>query len=534
MSVEPGLGPGSPSTIGVSMINPTAALVQWTPPTNNGGADVKWYVITSQSTESTDPVISLGANGYDRSRVVDNLNSNSYYNFLVQSVNDPGYSSYTNFTSTTNNIVQNGLVFDFQPATYKSSDGQYIYDSSSNRYRFDLYNGGYFSNASMYLPGTTMVFGPVINLPSNIYSLTVWFQSQSTIGVDCALIGLNSNAAYTFFNIFYSASSNVYYGAVGVTSQTYLKGTPVSMDLNKWYSITVMYDGNNIITYLNNSNMGSSNVGSANIIVDNFLISGNYGWGFPGPVGLVGEIILYNRVLTPFEIEWNYKNNNMGVNPVNLLLWLDMADQTTYTVNSGNISTISDKSGNGYVLNEIAPDSTYPEYTAILPVPGTPINNLRTAFFASNAGIKMSTQLNGVTDFFWVGRQYTQSPPGSVNYSCFLGDDIYYDWVGSDYTYIWDTYAQPGIANASTTIFYTNVSTTQSFANTIIVATSTLFMISAHGITGDTRFQGICYDRIHTGGWIGDFGELICYTSSLSQKEINNVNSYLWKKWLQI
>ena len=135
MSVEPGLVPSSPSTIGISMFASTSALVQWTPPTNNGGASVKWYVVTLQSDNPADPIIALGANGYDRSRVVDNLNSNSYYNFLVQSVNDPGYSPEF-YTGTTNNIVQNGLVFDFQPATYIS--GNTMTDSSSNRYVFQL------------------------------------------------------------------------------------------------------------------------------------------------------------------------------------------------------------------------------------------------------------------------------------------------------------------------------------------------------------------------------------------------------------
>jgi hypothetical protein len=41
----------------------------------------------------------------------------------------------------------------------------------------------------------------------------------------------------------------------------------------------------------------------------------------------------------------------------------------------------------------------------------------------------------------------------------------------------------------------------------------------------------LCYDRNANAGRIGDFGELICYNSNLTPKEITNINTYLWKKW---
>ena len=524
MSVQPGFESGPPSTMAASMISPTSALVQWTPTLNNGEATVKWYVITSESTNPADPVIALGANGYDRTRTVDTLNSNSIYSFLVQSVNDPGYSPFTTFTNTTDTISQIGLIFDFQPANFSNGT---IPDSSSNGNILSNYNNpAQLLDACIYLRNDGYITNWYTTVSAlSTFSLTILFKSFSTIGVDCALIGFNSNVSQSRLNILYSSSSNVYYGAIWQGS-TYYSGIPVSLSLNTWYSMTVMYDGTNLITYLNETNMGSSNVGNYTINQDYFLISGNGPWGYPGPVGLVSEVYLYDRVLSPFEISWNYRHNNATIPQLNLLIWLDMADSTKYTVNSGNISTILDKSENGYILNEIPPDSSQGG-TSILPVPGTPINGLSTAYFSAPAGIKMSTELDGITDFFWVGRQGDQS---SFN-AFLLGDDSNYDWSGGSSNYIEPLYSEPGIQNAPTTIFYTGISTPQLFVSTSVVAQSTIFMISAHGITGLTRFQGLCYDRIFSAGWIGDFGEMLCYNSNLSQKQIKNINSYLFQKW---
>ena len=215
------------------------------------------------------------------------------------------------------------------------------------------------------------------------------------------------------------------------------------------------------------------------------------------------------------------------------LLWLDMSDPSAYSLDlAGNISTIVDKSGNGYTMNVIPPDSTLPGFTSILPVPGTAIHGLTTAYFSGPAGIRQPIQLNGVTDFFWVGRQYEQISFGNPVASFFLGDSLdYTDWSGDSYHYIYSDYSQPGIARASTTLFYNGISTTQAFSDISILPTGTIFMISAHGITGNTRFDGICYDRQYNEGWIGDFGETICFNTPLTVPQISTIEGELLTKW---
>jgi hypothetical protein len=254
-------------------------------------------------------------------------------------------------------------------------------------------------------------------------------------------------------------------------------------------------------------------------------------------VGYIAEIIHYNQNLTVAQAQqvegylaakWGIPINTFGPNAIpGCLLWLDASD-SNYVVKSGsNVTALNDKSGNGINMNQSTPTAQNTGGTAVLPVTGTPINGLSTAYFAQQAGLRQGTEYNGVTNVFWVGRQELVG-----NDSEFLfGDDTYYDWHADGSHYINTTYGQGGILNSTARLYANGSVTSNTFSNITVPSNGTLFILSVNGISGNTRFQGICYDRIYNPGWNGDFGECIVYTTALSTLQISQVEAYLSKKW---
>lgn len=222
-------------------------------------------------------------------------------------------------------------------------------------------------------------------------------------------------------------------------------------------------------------------------------------------------------------------------------LWLDAADSSSLTLSGINVTTWKDKSGNGYHMNTLAgSSSTYWSGTAEYPIIGTSINEKTTLRFSPQAGLKQSTTLDGVKNFFWVGR--ISAPTGSgiaANYFL-LGHDTSYDWAGTDYNNGVDNrilnldYAALGIKNASPTSLFTtdaNAITNTAFQNVFKPTAPNVSLLSAAGITGSTKYQGVCYDRDAHIGWCGDLAEVITFTTALTTTQRQQVESYLAWKW---
>jgi hypothetical protein len=90
--------PGPPSTATAVAVR-DSALISWTPPLNSGSLDapIQWYTIYSQSTNPSDPIISVTANGLTQSNYfITGLNTTSLYSFNVYAINCPGWSPFTN------------------------------------------------------------------------------------------------------------------------------------------------------------------------------------------------------------------------------------------------------------------------------------------------------------------------------------------------------------------------------------------------------------------------------------------------------
>lgn len=217
-------------------------------------------------------------------------------------------------------------------------------------------------------------------------------------------------------------------------------------------------------------------------------------------------------------------------------LWLDAADTSSVALNSSsNVLAWIDKSGNGYHMNTL-PGNSYAGNSSY-PTIGTSINGKGTVNFNPSAGLKQSTTLDGVKNFFWVGAVGPPTGADIAGLYFMLGHDSYSDWCGDAHTrkMLNSDFAAPGILNASPTSVFTSDTnstvTNATFSTVNTPSLSTPFLLSVAGITGSTRYQGICYDRGTHIGWCGNLGEVIIFNSVLTTIQRQKVEGYLAHKW---
>ena len=279
----------------------------------------------------------------------------------------------------------------------------------------------------------------------------------------------------------------------------------------------------------------------------------------------IGEIIYYNTVLTTIQRQqiegylahkWGFTSMYSAlpsIHPFSSIrphlrtfqpidvpgcqLWLDAADQGSMTLSGSSVTQWSDKSGNGYHMNTLAgSSSTYWSGTPEYPTIGTSINNLPTVNFKAQSGLKQATTLDGVKNLFWIGRIAAPDGSGGAPLYFLLGHDSAYDWCGGTYggTFFGDVInSQPGIYNASASLFTNdpNAVTNATFLNVRMPSAPNVSLLSVSGITGTTRYQGICYDRdIHI-GWCGDLAEVIVFNTALTTSQRQQIEGYLARKW---
>jgi len=215
-------------------------------------------------------------------------------------------------------------------------------------------------------------------------------------------------------------------------------------------------------------------------------------------------------------------------------LWLDAADSNTLTLSGSSVTAWNDKSGNNYHMNTLTPSARWTG-SAVYPTIGTSINGLQTVNFLAQSGLKQGTTLDGVKNLFWVGR--IAVPVGSGDFSLFLlGHDSNYDWHGNQYgnKFLYVGLTQSGILNASPTSLFTNdvnAIRDATFSNVNMPTAPNVSILSVAGITGTTRYQGICYDRGDNPGWCGDLAEVIIFSTALSVSDRQTIEGYLAQKW---
>jgi hypothetical protein len=217
-------------------------------------------------------------------------------------------------------------------------------------------------------------------------------------------------------------------------------------------------------------------------------------------------------------------------------LWLDGSDASSLVLSGSNVTTWNDKSGNNYHMNTLTAKADW-SGNAEYPTIGTSINGLQTVNFTPQAGLRQSTTLDGVKNLFWVGRIAAPTGSGGIHNSYFfLGHESAIDWHGLAYgqKFLDPAIATSGILNASPTSLFTpdsNAITNTTFANVFKPTAPNVSILSVAGITGSTRYQGLCFDRVYHFGWCGDLAEVIIYSTALTTDQRQTTETYLARKW---
>jgi hypothetical protein len=269
--------------------------------------------------------------------------------------------------------------------------------------------------------------------------------------------------------------------------------------------------------------------------------------------GFIHEIIVYNTALVTSQrqqvegylaYKWGLVSSLPPViasflpNTITgCQLWLDASDSNSTTLSGSSVTVWNDKSGNNYHMNTITPAAGWTPSTAEYPTIGTSIGGLRTINFKAQSGLKQATTLDGVKNLFWVGRIAAPVGTPGANCSFLLGHDVNYDWHGNPFPgkFLNTSFANAGIQTASpVSLFAQNQGplTGSVFSNVDMPAASVVSLLSVAGITGTTRYQGLCYDRNggHI-GWCGDLAEVIIYSTALTTEQRIQVENYLLEKW---
>ena len=310
--------------------------------------------------------------------------------------------------------------------------------------------------------------------------------------------------------------------------------------------------------------VGNYNGSQAFSVADNSVDSDTDTWavlgGAASNAGLltasIYEFVIFNVALTTTQIQqvegylaakWGLGMNLPPTHPYSSVipilptqisgcqLWLDAADTSTRTLSGTLVTEWRDKSGNGFHMNQLPRDQWQGIGPAIYPSVGTAINNSN-IFFSAWAGLKQATVINGAKNFYWVGR----IAAGSTRYFL-MGADATIDWTaeGGPNTKILDTaYAQAGLLAASPASQYTtgaNAVVNTAFSNILYPSAGDVALLTVAGITGNTRYQGVCFDRQDHTGWCGDLAEVVIYSTALTTAQHQQVEGYLaWKWGLQV
>lgn len=177
-TIQAGTTPFGPATATLSTINVSTALITWSPSTVATEALVKWYRIYGVPSSLTMSSFSLTQKNYRFASIAGPLSTNTYYQFLVQGINDVGYCSPFAYTSTVGFGIQ---VDPFSPSTLTQQLG--IWLDATNQASFGLTGSTVTLFRSLTAPSvSTNTIGGFTATPNYIGSTTVLTTSPQATG----------------------------------------------------------------------------------------------------------------------------------------------------------------------------------------------------------------------------------------------------------------------------------------------------------------------------------------------------------------
>jgi hypothetical protein len=306
-TVEPGFRASAPQDGAATADgNNPGAIVTWTAPTNDGGADIGWYVIKSASSNPADPLIKVCTEPWKTEAYVGGLTPGSTYTFKVYAVNDPGYGA----PAVTNSVVVSETLLVSLTANTWSGTGPWL-DASPNNYDATLETGIAAINGAgngIILNGSTNWTFPNIGSQAN-WTISVWFKRTGPSGQGaCIVTEIFGGETLNISILTADGGVGAEEFAGGFYTGSFQIGAPIAFPLNEWHNMVTTWDGTNIITYYDsvvNSTINKAGQTSSSTSLNAYRIGRR--WDDADYVtGEIGEVLIHSVALSPAAVAAHY------------------------------------------------------------------------------------------------------------------------------------------------------------------------------------------------------------------------------------
>lgn len=233
-------------------------------------------------------------------------------------------------------------------------------------------------------------------------------------------------------------------------------------------------------------------------------------------------------------IEWWTGGTFSPRNLSNLLMWYDVNDSATLTIDGSNrVNQMTDKSGNGYTVSNGGANTTWPVYTASAQN-GKPMLTYTSSQLLSRAKVTAVQGIGGLTVFiigggggadrFYHGQDASNRTEFMVNYTSNTLFAVLSN-AGTQYGSV----ATSNANHKGAFIFDGSLVTNANRMKARVDGSSVT--LSFTGTIPATTESAASSILVIGGANNGRLGEVIVYTRALSASEITQVESYLLSKW---
>ena len=201
-------------------------------------------------------------------------------------------------------IVRGNLQLYMAPTAYSGSGSTWT-DSSTNAYVTDLVGAPAYNTTYFTFDGTTEYIDTNQSLAAESFSVGLWFRT-SAAGIKMTLCKETTAGSPWNYRIWLNGGQINADISTGVGSA--LTSPLTTYNNGNWYNVMFTRDDNNWYLYVNGiqvntkaDNLTGSITNAQELWIGRSAYAGTYQW-----VGDMGEIFVYDRVLTSTEITQNY------------------------------------------------------------------------------------------------------------------------------------------------------------------------------------------------------------------------------------
>ena len=282
-----------------------------------------------------------------------------------------------------------------------------------------------------------------LNITGNEITIEAWIYRKQDSGQWERLISKDDdNTDYIYAMQIRADTDAIKFELDTQTTAGILNGnTPIST--NQWYHVTGVYNGSQIILYLNGvvdanaSLSGSINTSSGNLYIGRLRSAGSYYYSFNG---IIDEVRIWNRALTPEEINASYhnglyrlENNYTSLSDGNYEYYAYVTDE------AGNVNRTPSSGFRSLTIDTVNPSLSYNSGT-------TQSGNLSQNYIFVNVSFSDASPSSGIknlTYYLWNSTElvdnvsyYTPSSPNSTNFTGLVDGEYWfnvtiYDFAGN-------------------------------------------------------------------------------------------------------